>query len=530
MEIKKIKKVHINKSDEAASVAEKVIDTDADEIILSVPKFSKLSESLSNFHLIKREADVLNKKVIVESVDDKVIELCRMSGLECLNPIFIKSRRQFSDIAASKPKEEKIIKAKSPAAAIYKEAGEKKPEKNAEMKAAEKVELVDEEFKPRSRWPRRIILLIVLVAVVFVGVKIARVLPRVEIKIITRKVEWNYKDSITVDKTISEINEAIAKIPGQVFVQKNNLRLAFDATGRKAVERKASGKILVYNGYSSSPQPLSLGTRFESPDGKIFKTTKAVTVPGAQIVEGKIVSSSIEIAVTADKAGEAYNIAPSRFTIPGFKGSPKYLAFYGESKEAMIGGFVGEIAYPTDEDSKKAKDEIVAKLNESLKTLILTQLPQGFKIIDGASEFNFLNQSVDKAADSSSKFYAFAEAQMSLIAFLEKDVSDLLDKKMKTELGQDFAFKSDPLSLLNYGLPRLDIKAGKMTFPIDLKSVTTRVIDIDILKERISGKPESDVKSLLFALPGLESAKISFWPFWVKSAPTNKQKITISVE
>jgi hypothetical protein len=317
------------------------------------------------------------------------------------------------------------------------------------------------------------------------------------------------------------------KIPGQVFVQKNNLRLAFDATGRKAVERKASGKILVYNGYSSSPQPLSLGTRFESPEGKIFKTTKAVTVPGAQIVEGKIVSSSIEIMVMAEKAGEAYNIAPSRFTIPGFKGTPKYLAFYGESKEAMSGGFVGEVAYPTDEDSKKAKEEIVAKLNESLKTLILTQLPRGFKIIDGASDFNLLNQTVDKEADSSSKFYAFAEAQMSLIVFREKDLMDFLDKKMRTELGQDFAFKSN---VLDYGLARLDIKAGKMAFPIDFKAVSTRVIDADLLKGRILGKPDSDVKALLFALPGLESAKISFWPFWVKNAPTNTQKITISVE
>ncbi len=74
-------------------------------------------------------------------------------------------------------------------------------------------------------------------------------------------------------------------------------------------------------------------TRFLALDGKIFRLTKGITVPGAKIVEGKIIPSSIEAAVIADQPGEAYNIGPvSRFSIPGLKGTPKYEAFYAESK------------------------------------------------------------------------------------------------------------------------------------------------------------------------------------------------------
>jgi len=98
----KIKKIYVNKSDEPTLIAEKIIDTDAGEIVLNIPKFSKIADSLANFHLIKREAEALDKKVIIESVDDKVIELCGISGIEAVNPFFVKSRRQFSDIVIQK--------------------------------------------------------------------------------------------------------------------------------------------------------------------------------------------------------------------------------------------------------------------------------------------------------------------------------------------------------------------------------------------------------------------------------------------
>src|SRR3989344_3917354 len=91
-------KITVNKRDEAAEVVEKIIDSTADEIILSVPRFSKLTDSLSNFHLIRREAELLRKKVIIESVDDKAIELASLSKLESVNPFFTKSRRGISDI------------------------------------------------------------------------------------------------------------------------------------------------------------------------------------------------------------------------------------------------------------------------------------------------------------------------------------------------------------------------------------------------------------------------------------------------
>ena len=61
----------------------------------------------------------------------------------------------------------------------------------------------------------------------------------------------------------------------------------------KELNEKARGSLTVYNEYSSSPQTLVATTRFESPEGKIFRIEKNIVVPGAKIEEGKIIASTI---------------------------------------------------------------------------------------------------------------------------------------------------------------------------------------------------------------------------------------------
>ncbi len=53
------KKITVGKSDEATVVAEKIIDTEANEIVLAIPRFSRLAESAANFKLLAREASAL---------------------------------------------------------------------------------------------------------------------------------------------------------------------------------------------------------------------------------------------------------------------------------------------------------------------------------------------------------------------------------------------------------------------------------------------------------------------------------------
>ena len=521
-----MKKISVNKSDEVSIIVEKIIDAQDTEVVLSIPRFSHLGESLSNFHLLKREAEALEKKIIIESVDDHIVELAEMSGLTAVNPFFAKNKRQFADIVRTN-KSAKVSKNKNPIDEEF-AALENDLEEHIKKKTAFKFPKLSLPKISFPEWNSHFLTvfagLIIAGILFFLGVKI---LPRAKVIITAQTQNWEYNDAIITDKSAS-LDIAKMIMPNQIFSQKKNAQLKFPATGKKPIQKKAAGTMTVYNSYSSDPQPLVEQTRFMSPDGKIYRLVKSIIVPAAKIIEGKIVPSSIDADVISDAAGADYNIGPVKlFTIPGFKGSPKYQAFYGESKGNMSGGFIGEVAYPTDSDIKSAKEKAESILESGLVTAFLAQIPKEFKILDGAKKYKILEEKIDQEADKDGSFGIFAESQMTVIGFKEEDLKILLGKRAKRDNGEDFDIRSSELS---YGLARADFDKGILSFPVNFKAVLARHIDAEDLKNKIAGKSELELKTMVFGLSGLKSATISLWPFWVKSVPNSIDKISVIVE
>ena len=190
--------------------------------------------------------------------------------------------------------------------------------------------------------------------------------------------------------------------------------------------------------------------------------------------------------MTAENAGKEYNIGPvERFTLPGFSGSPKYNDFYAKSEKSFKGGFVGEAAYPTEKDISEAKEKTVKTLEESLTAFILSQIPKDFKIIDGASRFNVIKETVNEEVDEKGNFSATVEAESKIIVFKESDLLKLLGESAKQVLGADFEVKNYELKYLS-GQP--DFENGKLQFVIDYKGIFWRPIDVESFKNSILKK------------------------------------------
>lgn len=378
--------------------------------------------------------------------------------------------------------------------------------------------------KKKKKRPRWLLVLILLIAILG-GISYAalRVLPRVEIKIFLQKYPLAFNQAVE-----ASISEGI-KLPAELFTEKRNLQMSFPASGKQNVQKKAQGKIIIYNSYSSEVQNLVAGTRFLTPDNKIFRLTKNITVPGAKIQEGKIVNSSIEVDVIADQPGVEYNIGPmAKLTIPGLKGSPKYEGFYGQSTNPMTGGFVGEAAIPTDKDIADAKVKIRQVLEDNLKIVIFSQLHKDFKVIDGSSKFEILNEKINKEVDKDNNFSVVSEAQMKLLAFQEKDLKDILFNQLKPQL---VAGDYEVIDFqIEYGVSRSNFEKGVMSFPVKGQIIFQNKTDPEFLRQQAKGKNEQELKLLVFALPGLEKAQFSFWPIYVKSAPPNINKIKVVIQ
>ncbi len=522
-----MKKIYVNKTDPVALIIEKVIKSPDKEVVLYVPRGSMLTSSRNNFKLLKREAGSAGKVLSIESVDEDALELANSFDIKSINPFFGK-KKSVTDIVV-KEVESKVVPQESPTKnTIF---GAKKDK--SELWSGGPV--VTEEVVKPSLLKRFVKILIIVGLATVLGWVAVYVLPRAEIQLVLEKINWDFSGSVAVSSARETPNftDSALELPGVVFTEKRNLTKSYMASGSEHVEKKASGKITVYNEYSSSPQVLVQNTRFATPDGKIYRTDAKVTVPGAKIVDGKIVSSSIEVLVSADKAGDEYNIGPiSKFRIPGFQGSPKYEAFYGTSTSPMAGGFVGEVKVPTDDDVAKAKEDLRSSLEGALRVQIFLGIPTDIRVLDEAHESSITKEEVNKETDASGNFTVTAFGEMKVMGFKEADLFSALANKVASESNKDLVLFSHSLesSTEGYGEPTLDFKNSKMTFNLNFKSSWVRPFDLEGFKAQAAGKNKSEITSLVYSVPGFKSGGVSLWPIWVRYAPKSAGKISVDLD
>ncbi len=533
---------------------EKVISAEASTIILSLPKFARFSSAEENFELLKHEADIAEKKISIESVDDSAVDLAIRYGIVASNPFFVSADgNKLMDIVpmrrrgaphhgvahapeARVPEPEVVLVSSKFSHSSHASAPQDSDSAVVEDVEKETAAELEKEFGPveqtssGSRLTRASAVVIFLVLAISGALSYVAlwVLPKAEIKIVAERKDFSFNQSVLVDKLSRSADPVAMKIPGQIFTERRNAALTFKANGKRQVTKKASGRMTIYNGYSSSKQILVAATRFESPDGNIFRLTQTVTVPGAKIEDGKIIPSSIEVSVVADKAGTDGNVGPvAQWTIPGLKGGPRFNSFYGESKGAMSGGFVGEQSYPADDDIKKSKATLAATLEDGIKAALLAKIPQDFKTVEGGAQFALIKQTVNTDVDSQGLFTIYGDAEISVVAFRESDVLSVAQVKMLDGDNENFLEKTHSLV---YGIAKPDFGSGKMTLPVDFKAELVRQVAVADIRAKALSKSERDLKALLLAQTGLQSAQVSFWPFWVRSVPSRSDKVNITVE
>lgn len=423
--------------------------------------------------------------------------------------------------------------AKEPARDIYKkDLGEfEKKVESFERKEIERFKQEDaaRAVTTKARRKKIGVFIIILVLLGGAGLVAAQTLPRATITIVTKKSEWSYIDSIIVNKQIGSIDAVQKQIPGELFSQTRNTTVTAPASGKRFVEQKARGSVKIYNAYSSSPQRLSAGTRFSTPDNKMLYLEKALTVPGAKIMEGKIVPSVIDAVLVAPTAGTEYNLGViTKFQIPGFIGTSKYQGFYALSDGPVAGGFVGEQKFPTEEDARKAKEAARKEVRDGAEAFLALQIPANFKVIEGSKEFTVVREEVSSVADAQGNFTVYEEAQLSIMAFREDDIKALMKTLAETSLEgtQEIASYT-----AEYGVGRLDLRNNRMSFALSFEGAFQKPIDKEAVRQNAMGANEKELEQLIHALPNIERATISFWPkILVRSVPNDIDRVTVEIE
>lgn len=342
---------------------------------------------------------------------------------------------------------------------------------------------------------------------------------------VTPRNEAHLIDSTTV--FTAKKNDTTSNLGFQIVTVSKDLEKTVASDGESQVSKKATGRIVIYNNFSSASQKLVATTRFQTSTGLIYRLDSATTVPGTQTKDGKTIPGSIEVSVTADQPGDKYNIDLVDFTIPGLKGSTKFDKITAKSKTAMSGGFVGMQKNVSSVALSSADDELQKSLRDKLSSDITLQIPDNFVLYPNTITYSFsaveqVNSNTDgailkKRGTASAIIFDKGSLTRVLSAKLIPDAKDDLVKI--TNLEQlTFAFKDNKIP---------DINAASIDFTLSGNAQFVWVFDESKLKTDISGLSKSQARTLLGTYKSIKEAWVVTNPFWNQKVTDNIDKIQI---
>jgi hypothetical protein len=565
--------LRVKPSEELASLIDRAINAPGDVVYIVLDNAAHITQNVLNLRLLKREGDSVGKEFIMVSKDARVRRVAQQAALKTQAALHEDKdadtvptpEHHVMDIVPDSEPEPPVRRPPPQPRAIQKPASEegmvarRRPTPPSQQGESYEFTRPSEPREPlRARYAERgpsafarvgarvgsvvggmvrIVFgnakrAVLTVAVIGGGVALfyvlSVVLPTMTITVTPQHTQEALSIAIVADANISSANVSRGTVPAQILEERQERTFTFRATGEEEVQERATGTITVFNAYSSDPQLLVASTRFLSADGKLFRTTENVTIPGATIGGGQIINSSTSVHIEADEAGESFNIGPSTFSIPGFKGTDKYLAFFGKSESAMSGGFTGVRTVVTEDDLTAARETIEAELLPRVEEQLRSKIPDSLFLIENSLGEDLEVLEFDAEAGNPHNDYVarvVARARAFLVA--PQDIEDIISNAFRnsTEFNQDFELSDE--RTVDYVIDSANFESGSASITLNVQQTFVRIIDTQALAEEVRGKDEVGVRAVLSSKEELERAQVRFWPLWVKKAPNDVQKITV---
>jgi hypothetical protein len=336
------------------------------------------------------------------------------------------------------------------------------------------------------------------------------------------------QESVVIDGVFKAFREGMTgELDFEVMTITRSVSKEVEATGEEFVEEKASGKITIFNNYGTASQRLIKNTRFETPDGLIYRIKDAVTVPGRTTVGGSTVPGSLEVTVYADKEGPKYNAGLTDFTIPGLKGDPRFSKIFARSKTVMTGGVSGVVRKASASDLAAARSSLDKELNAKLLEEALSVKPEGFLLLNNSyiinSEAKTENSSGDKVlVTEEGTFYGFIFDEGKFAEFVGiNTIATYTGGKVELIGTEDLEFNILDASSIS---PESE---EELSFSLSGPTKVVWSYDELALREDLAGQSKKRIEIILVDYPSINQAEVTLRPFWKRSFPDDGSKIKI---
>lgn len=288
------------------------------------------------------------------------------------------------------------------------------------------------------------------------------------------------------------------------------------ATEEKQIEQLAQGRIKIINKHKETPQELVKNTRFQAPNGLIYRIRESIEIPGYTMSGETLIPGTLEVEVYADSVGEEYNISNTNFTIPGFSGMEQFEKITAETAGSITGGYIGIRKVVSAKTKENIEKELEAELEAQISNI--TKDSTEYVLVPDLSTISY-SETKDEAQGSSVTLTI--TATVNAYSMVKQDLFNFIGQNVVTGATPTNMYTLNAADLM-YTLTEDDIQiAGNTTI--------SAVIDVEALKQEFANKKRSEIATIVDKHNSFEGLKIDLNPIWAQRFPEDTSKIKVII-
>lgn len=527
-----IKTIYLNLEDDVAKVAAKIKREKADEVVLVIPKKSYIFSDSINMRLLKKQVDLLGKKVSILTMDDMGQMYAKEAGFPLKFLPKAGGPNKFSDIRRSTPavaSETSIVpdrrktdRRKAPRRTI-----DKVPVTTAAAQTKLMPPRLHKPVRLRSdrSWRRALIGFVALALVIIIALVLV-VLPAADITVHAKTQTVARDIDLSLDTKVVTPDASRLSMPAVVVNQTLDASNTFQTVGKKEVGTQSQGRVAIYN-LTGSPLNLRATTTVLSTGSKNYTFNQDQN--GIAPIPSPTQDQNATVAdITAQGGGESFNLpAGTRLEITNqsFGSQPQRL--YAKTVSQVVGGTSRFISMITKDDVTKAQNDLNQSVLEQVRTDLETR---GLTLIDDAYTLTASEFALDKPEGTETPTYnAKTKVQIQGLALDQNTLVKLLRDRLALSLSGNQELQEVSMDTMTIRVKTLDLAGGLLTLSIHYESKALPQLDTSGVRQQISGKSKEEASELLLSNPDIERVDITLSPVWQTALPRLTSKIKVEV-
>lgn len=583
------KTIYLNLEDDVAKIVTKLKRENGDEAVLVFPKKSFIFSDSINLRLLKKQIDMLGKKVSILTMDERGqnyaqeagFELKRMPRTQRANSISdIRTRTapvpesvaamsqgfdpepvEFPEPVESAPRKRAVAKkttasktttaraaAAGKATAAKKTAVKKTTAKATAVKrpsitvsdepifdqGLEPVQKQENFFIPpdskvtrpaRRKSYRAYVVGFIALALVIILLLVLVVLPSASVVVYATPQSVSRDIDVIADVNAQTLDSAQLTIPAVNVNESQTIADTFQTNGKKEVGSKAEGRVAIYN-LTGSPMALRASTTTLTIGNKSY-VFKSDQGNVRPVASGTDNNATVADIVAVD-GGEAFNVPAGtrvEITNQAFGSQPQRL--YAKTVTQVVGGTSRFVSMVTKEDLNAAQSDLTKRVVNGINA----NLSGGnAKLVEGAYTVNVTSFNTDiPEGTEAQNFTAELKVNITGLAFDETALKNMIRQRLLMTLGANKDLQGVNNDQVIYQIKNLDANQGIMQLAIHYESKSKPRIDTKDLQNKLAGKSKKEASDLILSNSDIEKVEITVQPPWQSGLPRFGSKIHLEV-